>query len=343
MEKIAFINGDTFIYWSPIILALAAVTAMLFYAAFYIKKDGNLIAMGISILLSVALSIPLSRMVHWYCRTANYDSFRSAMTDYSSGGYALMGVFFACMITAALLRLVRISRSLPRMLDCMAIGGGMGIAVGRLASMFNVSDRGMILTEDIGFPFASTIANAVSGVQENRLATFMIQSMLTGGIAAMLVLYMVWKGLWRKKVRDGDIFLMFLLAYGACQAICDSTRYDSLFLRSNGFVSIVQIAGLIGLLIPIVVFSVRMVQRFRLRVWQFPVWLVILGLLGTAGYMEYYVQRHGNEAYFAYSLMGLCLILVVALGLIVRMIGNWPVRKVPAPKAPAEQELAVSV
>lgn len=342
MEKIAFINGDTFIYWSPIILALAAVAAILFHAAFYIKKDGNIAAMGISILCSVVLSIPLSRLVHWYCRSANYDSFHAAMTDYSSGGYALLGVFFACMITAALLRLLRISRSLPKMLDCMAIGGGVGIAVGRLASMFNASDRGMILSDEVGFPFASAIANAVSGAMENRLATFMIQSLLTGGTVALILLYLAWRGLRRKKVRDGDIFLMFLLAYGACQVICDSTRYDSLFLRSNGFVSVVQIAGLIGLLIPIVVFSVGMVQRFRLRVWQFPIWLVILGLLGTAGYMEYYVQRHGNEAYFAYSLMGLCLIVVVILGLVIRMLANWPVTKEPAPEVPAEQKTEVS-
>lgn len=334
MERIAFINGDTFIYWSPIILALAAVTAILFYAAFFLKKDGDLVAMGISILVSVALSIPLSRLVHWYCRSANYDSFSAAMTDYSNGGYALLGVFFACMIATGLLRLLRISRNLPRMLDCMAIGGGVGIAVGRLASMFNASDRGMILSEEIGFPFASTIVNAVSGAQENRLATFMIQSMLTGGIVVLLLLYMAWRALRRKKNPDGDIFLLFLLAYGASQAICDSTRYDSLFLRSNGFVSVVQIAGLIGLLIPIVVFSVRMVLRFRLRIWQFPLWVAILGLLGTAGYMEYYVQRHGNEAYFAYSLMGLCLMLVVLLGLVVRTIGNWPVKK----KAEAKKE-----
>jgi len=38
MEKIAFIYGDTFIYWNPIILALAAVAAIGFYAAVHAKN-----------------------------------------------------------------------------------------------------------------------------------------------------------------------------------------------------------------------------------------------------------------------------------------------------------------
>lgn len=320
MEKIAFIRGETFIYWSPIVMVLAALAAVAFYAAFYTKRDGNVFAMSVSVLLAVILSFPLSRLVHWYCRTSSYDSLYSALTDYSTGGYALIGVFAGCLLSAVICRIVFISESLPRMLDSMALGGGVGIALGRLASLFNSSDRGMVLPGEYGLPFAYATTNSVSGAIENRLATFMIQSILTGGIVVLLVVYLLISALRKKKVRDGDIFLLFFMLYGSCQIVCDSTRYDQLFFRSNGFVSIVQILSLVALVIPLAIFSVRMVINNRFRFWYPALWVPMLGMMGLAGYMEYYVQRHGTEAAFAYTVMSACLIGINLLGLVTRGI-----------------------
>jgi len=256
-----------------------------------------------------------------------------ALTDYSKGGYALMGTFIACIAVAALLRMIRVVKNLPQMYDSMAIGGGLGIAVGRLASLFNASDRGMALPDSVGFPFAFPVTNSVSGELENRLATFMIQAGIVGILVALLLVYMFISKIARRKIADGDIFMIFLLVYGASQIICDSTRYDSLFLRSNGFISIVQILGLVALLVPIVVFSVRMVKNMGIKWYHFVAWLVILGMMGLSGYMEYYVQRHGNEALFAYSLMAFGLTVIVLVTLIIRAMGNHAARKKAAKMA----------
>jgi hypothetical protein len=91
MERIAFINGETFYYWSTLILAIAAVAAMALYASLYVKKGGNVLALTSSIMLSTVLGIPMARFLHWYCRAASYESLQTAMTDYTVGGYALMG------------------------------------------------------------------------------------------------------------------------------------------------------------------------------------------------------------------------------------------------------------
>lgn len=318
MERIAFISGDHFIYWSAIVLALAATAAAAIYGAFYLHKSRNFLAMGLSVLLSAVLAVPMARLVHWYSQYIQYPSFLEAMTDYTTGGYALLGVFIACLLVSGVLRLVRISSNLPQMLDCMAIGGGVGIAVGRLAASFQSSNRGMILPESVQSLFASSITNPVSGAQENRLATFMMQSTLVAAIVAGLLLFMLVQKLRKKKIADGEIFLIFLLAYGASQALCDSTRYDKMFFRSNGFVGMVQIMGLVGMLIPIVLYSVRMVKSRGFKLWQVVVWTGILGLLGLAGYMEYFVQRNGHKAALAYSVMGACLLGVVILGLVIR-------------------------
>ena len=341
MERIAFISGGIFIYWSSIILALAALAAIAIFAAVYLEKSNDVVGASVTVPLAMVVSIVLSRLIHWYCRSDAYESMGAALTDYTKGGYALMGVFIGCLAVAALLRLFRVVKNLLQMYDSMAIGAGVGIAVGRLASLFNASDRGMALPESVGFPFAFPVTNTVSGLVENRLATFMIQSGVVAIVVAALVVYMVISKLAKHKIPDGDVALIFLLAYGASQIICDSTRYDSLFLRSNGFISVVQILGLVALVVPIVVFSVRTVKNMGIK-WQlFVFWAVILGMMGLAGYMEYYVQRHGNEAAFAYSLMATALIAIVLLTLVIRAMGSYAGKKKALVEALAEELTAV--
>ena len=323
MEKIAFISGGTFIYWSSIVLTLAALTAVVVFAAVYLGKNGNTVGLSVMIPVAMVASIVASRFIHWYCRSDAYASMNAALTDYSRGGYALMGAFIACLLVAVVLRIFRILKNLPLTFDAMAIGGGCGIAVGRLASLFNASDRGMILPDSVGFPFAYPVTNAVSGVVENRLATFMIQGGFTAAVVVALLAYMLVRKLAKKPIPDGDIGLMFMLAYGASQIICDSTRYDSLFLRSNGFVSVVQILSLVAVVVPVVLFSIRMVKNMGFKWIQIVLWVLILGALGAAGYMEYYVQRHGNEAAFAYTVMGAGLGVAIAVTLVIRGLGMW--------------------
>ena len=112
-----------------------------------------------------------------------------------------------------------------------------------------------------------------------------------------------------------------MVLYCAMQAVLDSTRYDSLFLRSNGFVSLVQILCLVTLVTALVVFSVRMVKAAGFHPGFLLLWIPALALLGGAGYMEYFVQRHGDQAAFAYGTMSLCLGSFALLVLAVRWIG----------------------
>lgn len=320
MDKIAYVSGETVIYWTSVILTLAAAVAICFFLAFYLGRCGNAVAGFAVVPLSLALSLTLGRLVHWYCRADSYDSFLTAMTDYSSGGYALVGVFAGCFLAAVVVRLLFLDRNLPQMLDCMSIAGCAGIAVGRLASFYNSSDRGQVVSTIRSLPFVYPVTNAVSGAAEYRLATFVIQAMVAAALFAALSVFYLRSGR-RGRGRDGDTCLIFLLIYGASQVVLDSTRYDKLFFRSNGFVSIVQVLGALGLALAIIVFSVRLVKNRGFRGWYVPIWLVQAAAIGGAGYMEYYVQRRGNEAVFAYSVMSACLCLVVALTLLLRTLG----------------------
>ena len=326
MDKLALISGESFIYWNSIVYTLAAATAIAFFLAFYIGKCGNAVAGFAAVPLSIVLGLVAARFFHWYCRADSYAGFTAAMTDYTSGGYALMGVFLGCFLAAALLRLLFLNRNLPEMLDCMAISGCAGIAVGRLASFFNSSDRGQIMEIFQSLPFAYPVTNAVSGAVEYRLATFVIQSMVALALFVGLSIFYI-RGNREEKLRDGDTSLIFLLIYGASQVVLDSTRYDSLFFRSNGFVSVVQVLGALGLGLGIFAFSKRMVKAVGFKWWQVFLWLLIAAGIGCGGFMEYYVQRRGNEAVFAYSVMSGCLLAVIALTLVIRLIAVVTERK----------------
>ena len=315
MEKVAYIYGGTFVYWSSIILTIAVIAAIAFFAGIYLWKSKNGAALSLTVPVAILLSVTISRWVHWYCLTDSYESLTAAMTDFTFGGYALMGAFIGCLLTACLMRLIGVSRNLPEMVDCMCLAGGVGIAAGRLASLFNSTARGQIVADTVGLPFAYPVTNVVSGVAENRLATFMLQSISTAAIVVLILLYMFICVLRKKKLRDGDVTLLFLLLYGTCQIILDSTRYDSLFLRSNGFVSIVQILGLVAVLTAIITFSVRAVIARGFKWYFVLLWVLQLAVMGGAGYREYYVQRHGDQAAFAYRNMAICLVVMVLIAL----------------------------
>lgn len=317
MDKIAFIVGDSFLYWNSIVYGMATAVAICFFLAFYLGRCGNAAAAFAAVPLSIVLSLVLARFLHWYSRTDSYDGFLAAMTDYTSGGYALIGVFAGCALAAVILRVLHLHRSIPMMLDCMALAGAAGIAVGRLASLFNTSDRGQIVDSFHFLPIVYPVTNAVSGATEYRLATFLLQSM------AALAMFIVLSGVYlkgKKKLRDGDTCLIFLLVYGASQVLLDSTRYDSLFFRSNGFVSIVQVFSALALVLVILVFSRRLVKEQGMRWWYVPLWILVAACMGGGGFMEYYVQRHGDQALFAYTVMAACLTGVVLLTLLIRRL-----------------------
>ena len=319
MDKIAFYSGSTAIYWNSVILTLAAATAICFFLAFYLGKSGNGAAGFAVVPVSIVLSLVFARFFHWYCQSDSYTGFTAAMTNYAEGGYALMGVFLGCVLAAALTRVICLHRNLPEMLDAMSMAACAGMVVGRLSALFNTSDRGQVLVNFRSLPIASPVNNAVSGAVEYRLATFALQSMVALALFIGLAVFYN-KGQKRGKLRDGDTCLLFLLFYGASQVVLDSTRYDSLFFRSNGFVSVVQVLGAVALVLAVILFSRRMVKARGLRAWQIFLWLLIGIAIGGAGYMEYYVQRRGNEALFAYSVMSGCLLFVILLTLLIRFL-----------------------
>ena len=93
MYPIAAIFDNIVLYRYSIILALAVVTAVALYMAFYLARGGKATGMSVAVPVAMALALILGRLVHWYSRTDAYASFSDAMGLFSPGGYALLGAF----------------------------------------------------------------------------------------------------------------------------------------------------------------------------------------------------------------------------------------------------------
>lgn len=315
MEKIAFILQDHYIYWSSIFVLLGAGISVFTFLALYVRNREDLVSGFTAVPVAAILGLLLARFVHWYCCADQYSGLIAAMTNLSAGGFALLGAFGGCLAAALLTRAFRFHRSSLRMLDAMAPALCAGISVGRLACFFNSADRGPMLESFRSLPWAWPTVNAVSGETEYRLATFFLQAV----IAAVLAMILITFRLASRQKKDGDTTLLFLLCYGASQCLLDSTRYDALYFRSNGFVSVTQVFSAVGMVLAVVIFSVRLVKAKGFRPVYIALWGAMAAALGVAGYMEYYVQRHGNQALLAYSIMGAALAVLVLLTLLHRV------------------------
>jgi len=311
MNQIAFILEHTTIYWHSIILALAVLAGICFFMACCHHIKIPTVWSSAAALVSVVLSLLLARFLYWYSRPDGFNSLMQAMTTSASGNYALTGVFFGCALTALLIG--KRTGSIPALFDCMSVAGCGAIALGRLGSFFTASDRGQIMTEMTYLPWAYPVLNPASGMPDYRFATFLFQSVIAGLL--FLVLCWLFFSPRRKPLPQGDVTLLFGMVYSASQVILDSTRYDSLYFRSNGFVSIVQVLCAVVLGVSIIFICLRAVKARGFQKWMPICWGIFAALFGLAGFMEYYVQRHGRLAMFSYGIMEHCLVGILVLGI----------------------------
>ena len=318
MNKIAYIYSDYVINWSAIILVMAIAAAIIVGLALSMKRPGYTLAYAVTIPLGMVLGGLIGRIIHWYCRTNQYDSFAQAFTDFSVGGFALIGVIIGCLMAAFIVWCVGLAPNFGKLLDIFAPTAAIAIALGRLSFLFNDSARGKVLIEKEAnrhYPIGSAVINSSSGATEWRFATFFVQS-IVAAIIFIIVLaaffYITKLMLKNGGSAAGNVFFLFLILFFSTEILLDSTRYDALFMRSNGFVSLMQIFSAVMIVTPFVWLTARSVNMNGRKLYQLVAWVVYLGALGLAGYMEYYVQRHGNLYMLSYTLMALGLVLSMA-------------------------------
>lgn len=296
MNEIAYFMETSSISYTAIFAVLGAAAALvctIITAALFRHRMAPVMA-GAAI--SIVTAVLCSRLTYWYFNQEQYDGFLQAMTDFRIGGFSMAGVFPGVIIAAVIVRAAGLTDNLAALLDCYAPGGALGIAVGRLGGFFTADDKGNYVFDDPryhGLPFSFPVQDSATGAVEWRFASFFWESMAGFVIfGALLVIILRQPDDERQGAdRRGDVFMAFLSLYGAAQATLESTRYDALRMRSNGFISVMQLAALIMLLIPLIYYSARTV-RIEKRIKPIMLFCVIaVAALADAGIAEYFAQR----------------------------------------------------
>jgi len=190
MQHIALISKNIAYSYSGLIIGLAALSAILMTFSLRAAQRRPLGHVGLLALLSILCSIPLSRLLHWYCSGGSYASLSAAMSDLSVGGFAPAGVFIGVLFSALLLRICRVYKDLGAVLDAAAPAGALGMAVGRLACRFSTVNRSKFTIADPAFhrlPFTIATTTA-AGDTEWRIASFCWEA-ITAFVIFLILLF----------------------------------------------------------------------------------------------------------------------------------------------------------
>lgn len=306
MNEIAVFTGSLTIYWSSIVICLGIAAGLCLSLALYPMDHRHNTAVWVFFPIATVLSILLSRLIHWYSHIEQYGSLMAAMTDYSNGGYCIQGIILGVLFAALLVRLVRLTPTAGELLDAVAPGLTLCLALVRLSSLFNTNCRGRIVINDYLYqqlPFATSWTDAAGNV-EYRLATFFLEF-----IALLIVTVIICafyfrhrsEPLWEGFPNEGNVWRRFLILLGVVEVIADSTRYDSalmhffLIKKLNPYASFISIAQVFSGVCILLVFIHYMRISVKTNGWRWFHFLAILLFVASlvgAGYMgEYRVQR----------------------------------------------------
>lgn len=319
MDHTAFCFGSVCVTWHGIIMALAVLAAILAAVMFRSLQRKTPNAILLTSVLGLVLGLFFSRFVYWYCAFEQYDGLGDALTSFGEGGHSLAGAMLGVLLACVIVWRTGLASGFAQLLDCVVPAGLLGIAVGRLGGFFSADDKSKIIFDSPSLqrlPFSVEVVNSATGVSEWRFATFLFEA-----IAALVVFFVCLRifsqiypfdgGAPYYVLPDGAVALTGLSGFGCTQVVLESTRYDSLFLRSNGFISLMQMVGLVMILLPLVFYTVW-ASRSRNGIPKKPlrIWIICIALLGEAAYLEYYVQRHASAYAVCYAAMLMSLVIV---------------------------------
>lgn len=314
MNPIAIYYGSTLLYWSAIIISAGLLASLVLSLTLQRENGDKLSGMLLLGCLSIIFSVPICRIIHWYCHLEQYEGLISALTDYSTGSYCLPGAFLGVWLASLAVKALGFQRNNAKLLDAYAPGAALTVAFIRLSALFNSSCRGKIFVKTRllqRLPIASGLLNSV-GDMEYRFACFFIEFLLM-----LLVAWWTLRFFYKRRnipmkrgSVEGSTARYFLLLCCTVELLLDSSRYDSSFMKFNGFVSIVQMACALCILGLLIYYSINSTKANGTHAYHWIIWVGYFLTLAGVGISEYLVQRHGNWYLSCYTLMTVCCILM---------------------------------
>lgn len=73
MNPIAIYSGSTVLYWSSVIIVFGLLACLMLSLSLQRVNGGGSAAMLLFFPLAIILSVPICRVIHWYCHFEQYN------------------------------------------------------------------------------------------------------------------------------------------------------------------------------------------------------------------------------------------------------------------------------
>ncbi|MCM1417448.1 MAG: prolipoprotein diacylglyceryl transferase [Bacteroides sp.] len=240
IDRAAFSVFGFNIYWYAIIIA-----AGIFLAVLYCSKRGKKYGVTGDEVFDVALYGGIAGFVgarayyciFWNLNPANEEKFTfwSALTEIHKGGLAIYGGIIAGVIVGVLVCKVKKAPILP-MMDVGGTGFLIGQAIGRWGNFVNQEAFGAPTAGDLPWGMTGSVIARYPEViaAQEELGTsgyalvhpcFLYESLWCG--LGIILIHFV---LSRIQTFDGELFLYYVIWYGAGRGLIEGLRTDSLYI-----------------------------------------------------------------------------------------------------------------
>ena len=219
VNRVAFNVFGKDIYWYGVIIALGFALAVL-YCSLRIRRFGfNNDLFFDALVAALPSAIVGARLYYVIWEWDYYSKYPSEIIAVWHGGMAIYGGIIGALIAVAVYGRVK-RASIPGMFDVAALGLLIGQCLGRWGNFINGEAHG-------------TLTDSVLGMTVNGYGpfhpTFLYESVWTA--LGFVVLHLVSVYFYRFR---GQIFLSYLVWYGAGRAVIEGLRTDSLYIGQTG-------------------------------------------------------------------------------------------------------------
>ena len=268
IDRIAFSVFGIDIYWYGIIIAVGVVLGFA-YALKHAKKVG-LLADEVFDTAFIATIVGFIGARAYYCIFYNLDpantnkyTLWTAITGLRDGGLAIYGGIIAAVITGFVVCKIRKRPFLP-LLDLAGLGFLIGQGIGRWGNFVNQEAFGAPTATDLPWGMTGTIIidspnyiNACKelGIESRALVhpCFLYESLWC--IVGFLLIHFIGN---RIRSFDGEIFLFYVVWYGAGRGWIEGLRTDSLYAGSLRVSQVIAIASSAFALFLIIFFKLKL-------------------------------------------------------------------------------------
>jgi phosphatidylglycerol---prolipoprotein diacylglyceryl transferase len=240
-----FSIGPITVRWYGLLIASAVLIGVTLSQYLAKKRGVDPEKVGDMVIWLVLAAIPCARLYYVLFEWQAYASRPADIFAIWKGGIAIHGAVIGGTTAAWLF--AKFNRlSFWQLSDLIAPSLILGQAIGRWGNFFNAEAFGA--PTDLPWKLFIPLANRPAGYQEFEYfhPTFLYESLWNLGVFGLLLSLFFWGLRHPNRYRNGTLFLVYMIAYGAGRLWIEGLRTDSLMI---GPLRMAQIVSLVGITI----------------------------------------------------------------------------------------------